>query len=53
MENKTNEQNPEVEHLFTDPEPWEKWESKLVYYSIIIGVVGLTILGVLINWLIL
>jgi len=43
----------QTKDLFTNPEPWEKWESKLVIYSIIIAVVGLVILGLLINWFIL
>ncbi len=41
------------DNLFTSPEPWEKWESKLVLYSILLGIAGLVILGALINWLIL
>ncbi len=41
------------DNLFTSPEPWEKWESKLVLYSILLGIGGLVILGALINWLIL
>jgi len=41
------------ENLFTNPEPWEKWESKLVVYSILLGIAGLIVLGLLINWLIL
>jgi cytochrome b561 len=45
--------NPELEELFTNPEPWQKWETKLVGYSILIAIIGLFILGVLINWLIL
>lgn len=45
--------NPEIDELFSHPEPWEKWETKLVSYSIIIAVLGLFILGILINWLIL
>jgi len=45
-ENQTSE-------LFTNPEPWEKWETKLVLYSLIIAVIGLFVLGLLINWFIL
>ena len=45
--------NSEIEELFTNPEPWEPWENKLVVYSIIIAIIGLGILGVLINLLIL
>lgn len=43
----------QVEELFTNPEPWEKWEQKLVIWSLVTAVVGLAILGFLINWLIL
>lgn len=39
----------ESENLFGNPEPWESWESKLVIYSILIAIVGLVILGILIN----
>lgn len=42
-----------VDELFTNPEPWEKWEKKLVIWSLIIAIIGLVILGFLINWLIL
>ncbi len=45
----TQQRTDEVNQLFTNPEPWEKWESKLVYGSIIIAVFSLTILGILIN----
>ncbi len=41
--------NPEIEELFTHPEPWENWESKLIIGSILLAIVGLTILGILIN----
>jgi hypothetical protein len=49
----TKKPEEQVEALFTNPEPWEAWESKLVFGSIAIAIVGLVILGVLINWLIL
>ncbi len=39
--------------LTAKAEPWEKWESQLVLYSIEIAVVGLIVLGALINWFIL
>lgn len=42
-----------VEELFTNPEEWEPWENKLVIWSIVAGIVGLVILGILINWFIL
>lgn len=35
--------------LFSDPEPWEPWESALVTWCIGIGVAGLLILGWLVN----
>ena len=41
------------ESLFSDPEPWESWETSLVMWCIGIGVVGLIILGWLVNTLIL
>jgi hypothetical protein len=44
-----SKQNPEIEALFTNPEPWEPWENKLVLGSIIIAIISLTILGILIN----
>jgi hypothetical protein len=43
----------QVEELFTNPEPWEPWENKLVLWSIVAAIVSLVILGFLINWLIL
>ena len=42
-----------AEELLGDPEPWEPWETKLVSYSIGIALVGLVILGYLINTFIL
>ena len=42
-----------AQELLSDPEPWEDWESKLVIYSILIAIIGLVILGALINWLVL
>jgi hypothetical protein len=32
-----------------DPEPWERWETTLVLWSLFIGVGGLIVLGTLIN----
>ena len=43
----------QVDELFTNPEPWEPWENKLVLWSIAGAIVSLVILGLLINWLIL
>ncbi len=45
--------NPEIEELFTNPEPWAAWESKLVFGSIIVAIISLAILGVLINYFLL
>jgi hypothetical protein len=42
-----------AEELLGDPEPWEAWESKLVMYSIGIAIVGLVVLGILVNTFIL
>jgi len=44
-----NNQKPELDQLFSNPEPWEPWENKLVFGSIITAIIGLIILGVLIN----
>jgi hypothetical protein len=46
-----NHTESQVEDLFTNPEPWEKWETKLVLGSIIIAIVSLFSLGIIINWL--
>jgi hypothetical protein len=46
-------QVPQEESMFYNPEPWEPWETKLVAGSIIIAVISLIILAVLINMLIL
>ncbi len=48
-ENEINSQ----ESLFSDPEPWESWETALVVWCIGIGIVGLIILAWLVNTLIL
>jgi len=50
---KPTDKNPEIEALFTQAEPWEKWESKLVFGSIIIAILSLVVLSILINSLIL
>ena len=41
------------EPLFSDPEPWEGWETALVTWCIGLGIAGLVILGWLVNTLIL
>ncbi len=33
----------------SQPEPWAEWETRLVLYSIGIGIAGLVVLGALIN----
>lgn len=38
-----------AEELLGEAEPWESWETKLVTYSIGIAIVGLIVLGYLIN----
>ena len=50
---KDTQPKAQVEELFTNPEPWERWENRLVIWSIIAAIVSLFILGILINWLIL
>lgn len=42
-----------AEALLGEAEPWESWETKLVVYSMAIAVVGLVILGWLVNTFIL
>lgn len=42
-----------AEALLGEAEPWEDWETKLVLGSVAIAVVGLVILGVLINMFVL
>ena len=42
-----------AEELLGQAEPWESWETKLVTYSIGIALVGLVILGFLVNTFIL
>lgn len=39
-----------AEHVAIEaPEPWEAWETKLVVWSVAIGVAGLVVFGTLIN----
>ena len=42
-----------AEALLGEPEPWEAWETQLVLYSIGIALVGLVLLGWLVNTFIL
>ena len=44
-----DEQARSAEELLGEPEPWETWETQLVVWSIGIAIVGLVILGWLIN----
>ncbi len=38
-----------AEELLGEPEPWESWETKLVIWSIGLAIVGVVILGWLID----
>ncbi len=42
-----------AEELLGEAEPWEKWETQLVTWSIGIAIVGVVVLGLLINTFIL
>lgn len=37
------------EGVMGEPEAWEMWETKLVLWSLLIGIAGLIVLGILIN----
>lgn len=41
------------ETVLGEPDPWEPWETKLVLWSLAIGITGLVVLGVLVNILLL
>ena len=43
------EESKHAEALLGEPEPWEPWETKLVLWSIGLAVIGLAVLGWLIN----
>ena len=45
----SEEEAKSAEALLGEPEPWESWETQLVAWSIGIALVGLVILGWLIN----
>ena len=49
----TGDEIANSEELAGHGEPWESWETKLVAWSISIAVIGLVILGWLINTFIL
>ena len=44
-----NKKTIDKDSVFYNPEPWEKWESKLVLGSIFTAVIGLILLAILIN----
>ena len=48
-----SEEDASAGALLQEAEPWESWETKLVGYSIGLAIVGLIILGWLINTFIL
>lgn len=43
----------DTEAALGEAEPWEPWETKLVVWSLAIGLVSLAVLGVIINMTIL
>ncbi len=49
----TDEEMRSAEELLGEAEPWESWETQLVSWSIGIAIVGLVVLGWLINTFIL
>lgn len=40
---------PDEEALSGTPEPWERWETSLVIGSLLVGLVGLLLLGWLVD----
>nr|VFK21462.1 MAG: hypothetical protein BECKLFY1418C_GA0070996_10945 [Candidatus Kentron sp. LFY] len=49
----SEQETKSAEALLGEPEPWESWETQLVGWSIGIAIIGLIILGWLINTFIL
>ena len=45
----SQEQQNEWQEAQNQAEPWEEWESKLVKYSLYIGVAALVVFGALVN----
>jgi hypothetical protein len=45
----SQEQQDFTEEVSHEAEPWEEWESKLVKYSLFIGVAALVVFGALVN----
>jgi cytochrome b561 len=43
------EEEHSAEALLGEPEPWESWKTKLVSWSISIAIIGLIVLGWLID----
>ena len=48
-ESVTEEEFEALEVEIDEHEPWEAWETKLVTYSIGLGIAGLVVMGVLVN----
>ena len=44
-----NDESRSAEALLGEPEPWEPWETKLVSWSIGLAIIGVIILGWLID----
>ena len=49
----SDQETQSAEELLSEAEPWEAWETKLVLWSLGIAIMGLVILGWLINTFIL
>lgn len=49
LEASDEEEARSAQELLGEPEPWESWETKLIGWSMGIGIIGLVILGYLIN----
>ncbi len=45
----TEHEAQSAEELLGEPEPWETWETKLVIWSISLAIVGVVVLGWLID----
>ena len=48
-ESVTEEEFEALEVEIDECEPWEAWETKLVTYSIGLGIAGLVVMGTLVN----
>ena len=49
MEGNQTQGNQEWQQAQQQAEPWEEWESKLVKYSVGIGLAALIVFGALVN----